>query len=402
MANILTDNVQIETILRKISTQIENAGGFIDPHIDLVYDGHRLSIQKSGNSTDLHCIKVPDEMLVRYHDFDVDIEDKNIVIAPYKSNTSSPQYELFTHILALYNESGIFKNHFKTSPWLNYAQAPELMKLLLKSRGGPNVDTISQMIGHDEYKDELALFTFFKKRMTFCRLNKQSDEMTEVFLPLIEFLSHHPLGAVYERLHDKETAQSFMAVHPATPVQGSAECFTCFGALDAMDAYMHYGAVDGAAPFVRSIPLTIKLPDIGTINIRTRNKSLPLDERPEHLRDLGHYLPIINHREGSKQLGLSHIIIPNAQAPFSLRRILHEAIIQLEPSLDEKSSEPFVEELETIIVDRNLEYYRTIEALMPAPTGQGQSPRAVFYDDIAGVAAQQTQIIELYNALHGK
>tara|TARA_R110002124_G_scaffold233406_1_gene398681 strand:- start:38632 stop:39846 length:1215 start_codon:yes stop_codon:yes gene_type:complete len=404
MANILSDNVFIEKKLRAISDQIESAGGFIHSNVDLSYDGNRFSIHKAGEIAEPHLIKIPDAMLVRYHDFDIDLEGQDIVIAPYESNTSSPQYELFSTILALYNESGVFKNHLETNPWLNYAQAPELMKLLLQSRGGPNLKTISEMLGNEDYKEELALFTFFKKRMAYCQLDQHSDAVTEVYLPLLEFIEHHPYGAPYERLRGEEAAQNCMAIRPATPVAGSDECFSSFGSLDALDAYMHYGKISATAPIVRSIPLSIKLPKIGTVNIRTRNKSLPAKERPEHLRDLGHYLPLFHHRSGSRQIGLSHIIIPNEQAPRSLRRILHEVLIQLEPKLDEHASAPYVEELETIIIDRNLDYYRMIISLIPAATtaGQDSSPRPVFYEAIYNMAMRQIHLLESYNALHGK
>jgi hypothetical protein len=400
MANVRSDNQQVESILRKINTQVESAGGFIHPNIDLVYKAGNFSIQKNGEIEDRHFIKIPHQILAPYSSFDFEIEGRDIILAPYDSNLSSPQYELFSNVLDLYNESGRFHAHCKASPWLNYKQDPDIVKLLLKARHGEDLTLIKKMLGHDEYDEELALFTFFKARMAYCRLNNRHQPPTEVYLPLIEFLNHHPAGAGYDNLYNKKTEQGFMAVAPVTPIENSGECFTCYGALDALDSYLHYGFVDNNASFVRSIPLSIEIAEIGTITIGAQNRIVPVGDRAEHLKDLGPYLPHIKYVQGSRQIDISHLIIPGERAFMSLKRVLHEILVILEPKIDKKSAATYVDEIDIMVARKNLEYYSLLADCILGANAGDERPPSEFYENINSVTTRQLKVIEAYKSRH--
>jgi hypothetical protein len=96
---------------------------------------------------------------------------------------------------------------------------------------------------------------------------------TQVLMPLIDTLNHHPQGAPYQ------LDESGLRVRLAQP-SGTAECFAAYGGRrDVLDLALHYGYVDEATPFAFSAPASIEAPGLGRVAVgasRTR-PAHPLD-----------------------------------------------------------------------------------------------------------------------------
>lgn len=396
MVNIHTNDAQVEKYLTRIYDKIIGAGGFIHPNIHFVHSDNGFSIEKHGEIEDRHFIKVPHEMLVPYHDFDVDIEGDDIVLASYPSNIERPQFELFEDVLALYNVSNKMKTHRQECLWLNHEGAWDTIKLLLKDRGGRDLKLIKTMIGNDEFEDELALFSFFKSRMAYCRLGSRTNPFTEVFLPLIEFLNHHPLGAGYDNLYLGKEQRGFMGVEPRTPVENNKECYASYGTFDALECYIHYGFTDTHTQFLRSIPIRLNMKDMGTIVFKAQNVFVPIDQRPEHLKNLKAYLPNISPSNNNNATTVSHIIVPGRNAPFSMRRVLHEVLLNVQSDIEDDKALSLIETMEEQILKTNEEFYDKVELTLASLNDASPVKKT-----IKSLVKQQKDILSTYRVLHG-
>ncbi len=389
--NHCIENPEIRNLLDRICQTIVDHGGYIDPQLTIRYEKDQFTMHQSGEVSGEHLIKIPHDLLIPYHSVDLDVEGGKIIIADYDDSRTQAQKKIFEDVIALYNTTPIFENHYNNNPWLNYEKHHQIVALLLRGRSGKDLSVIRTMLSDRDYKDELALFTFFKKRIIHTRINSRSGAITEVVLPLIEFLRHHPAGAPYENLYGEDIIGGQMAVRPAMPVPDSDECYTSYGHIDALEAYLHYGFVTQNVSFVRSVPLHIKVEGLGSFAVNANNIPLPAQDVPAHLQGLGHYLPQIKYFEQKNAVRLSHLIIPRANAPVSLKRVLREAIIAFGRDLDEAEIKAYIADGEQQLIEQNLAFYSELASL--TAFSSASSP---LVQDLERIIACQRHIIEFY------
>jgi hypothetical protein len=96
---------------------------------------------------------------------------------------------------------------------------------------------------------------------------------TQVLMPLIDMLNHHPQGAPFQ------VDDSRLSVRVAQPT-GDGECFAAYGGRrDVLDLALHYGYLDTATPFAFSAPVSVEVEGLCHIRVvagRTR-PAHPLD-----------------------------------------------------------------------------------------------------------------------------
>jgi hypothetical protein len=84
---------------------------------------------------------------------------------------------------------------------------------------------------------------------------------TQVLMPLIDTLNHHPQGAPFQL---DETGLRVRLAQPS----GTAECFAAYGGRrDVLDLALHYGYVDEATPFAFSAPVNVEVPGLGWVAV---------------------------------------------------------------------------------------------------------------------------------------
>lgn len=386
------ENPEIANALDNICKTIVDNGGYIDPHVTFRYENDVFSIHKSGEIAGAHIIKIPHNLFIPYHSVDLDIEDGKIVAAGYDEKVSALQRQMFEDMLTLYNVTPLFQNHYKNSPWLNHQNQRQIVALLLRGRTGKDLSVIRTMLTDPDYQDELALFTFFKKRIIHTRINSRNAAITEVIIPLIEFLKHHPAGAHYENKYGTDSGGAgLMAISPVTPIDRSDECYTSYGYIDALETYMHYGFVTDKVSFVRSVPMQIEVKHLGTLAINANNIPLPAKNLPPHLEGLGIYYPKIKYFEHKQTIRLSHLIIPREKAPLSLKRVLREVVLSFGRELDEGQIKAYVADIEQQLIDKNLAFYEELSMLT-----NYSSASSGFIQDLNNIITCQQQIIAFY------
>ena len=395
MVKISSDNPNIEKRITQMCASLEKNGSYIDPDVEIHDVNGQTSVLSGAEGSSKYIFKSPHALLVPYDNFDFDIEGQDIVIAHDDRNTSKEHLEILDSMIALYNESGKFKDHIKEHPLLRFQETPELAHHLLGGREGKDIDIVHNISGDPDFFDELALLTFFKSRLLRCCLHKREAEPKTVLIPVVEFLNHHAAGAGFDNLYHEQG--SYMATRGVMPVPESRECFTNYGRLDSLDTYLHYGFVDQGVKYVRSIPTEIDLGDIGSISIGAFNAVVPLNDVPEHLSDLAYYFPKMQIDHTDKKAELSHIFIPQENAPLSMRRILEYVIQLLEPKIDPQTCLKCIEDSENHILKYNIEYYNKLKLLAENKTDNSTTDRnAVLLSEV-----QKTRIIKYKEILNG-
>ena len=360
MVKISSDNPKTQQSMKTLCDYLERNGGYISDDIEIYDIDSSTSIRAHADNVSGYIFKLPHDLLVPYDNFDFDIDGQDIVIAHSDPSVSEHHLEVLKRMVELYNVSGKFKEHLKTHPLLKYDSNPELVRSLLNARQGPDIKIISEIIGKPDFYDELALLTFFKSRLLHCNINDMQAKPTAVMIPVVEFMNHNPAGAGFDNLYSKQGGH--LAIKASMPVApDNLECFTNYGRFDALDSYLHYGFGEESAKYVRSVPLKIDLGDGGTLSIKAFNTSVPQEIIPPHLSDMSFYFPMVHFDHTHKIAELGHVLIPQENARFSMRRLLEYVINILNPDINEEKARACISRSENQIVRSNLEYYEKIE-----------------------------------------
>ncbi len=358
MVKISSDNTLVEKNIVFLCDAIERAGGYIASSVEIIDQAGDTAIIVGADFADDYLCKLPHDVLIPYDQYDFDIEDGDIVIANIDGVSDSAHLKILEAMLSLYNFSGKFQKHLQAHPLLFYSEAPELVQYLMQAREGQDIEIVKNFINNPEYFDELALLTFFKSRLLHCRLFSSEAERSAVLFPVAELMNHHYSGADFESIYAEKI--SYMATKASMPVSGSREAFACYGRFDALDTYLHYGFINDAAKFIRSIPLKIDLGDIGSILVRGFSAAMPMTSIPHALKDLAFYFPHIEKCPERNMVEMSHVYIPQENARFSLRRILEHVITLLRPDIDDLEGVRIIAEAEAQILQLNSDYYERV------------------------------------------
>lgn len=361
MVKISSDSTDTETHIARVCDYLEKNGSYISPDVTILNAKGQTSVLANPDLTSEYVFKIQHDHLIPFGNFDFDIEGQDIVIAHDDKNTNKQHLALLEAMLALYNVSGKFHRHLEEHPLLGYNEHPEIIKHLLNAREGQDINIIRNIINKPDFHDELALLTFFKSRLLNCRLNSEEADYTAVLMPAIEFMNHHVKGAGFNNFYSEQSSQ--LSIKAIMPVDGSRECFTSYGRFDSLDTYLHCGFIDENVKYVRSVPLKIDLGSIGIISIRGLNTSVSMKDIPEHLQDLAFYFPKMHFDHTHNIAELSHALIPQENARFSLRRILEYVTQTLAPDISDSECLTCIGIAENQILSANATHYDSADKI---------------------------------------
>jgi len=149
-------------------------------------------------------------------------------------------------------------------------------------------------------------------------------------MPIIDLFNHHFQGALFS-IADVPDKERSLAIARSNPLPGTGkECFACYGAHDSFDTWVTYGFVDQSALFVRSVAMTVDLPDLGTIRLTNFDKTRDRRALPPSVSDLHFYIPALLARR-TDHIEVGRLLIPGPSAPRALRRTLHFLIAEMSP-----------------------------------------------------------------------
>ena len=366
MAAIVADDSLIEQKLRELLQITEENGASFHSRMTINSSNNVFRIGSNldpGNTEPL--IHIPDSCLPRVDDFRMRLEGNDITFNPLSDSTTPLHTEVFGRMLELYNLSRKLEQHKNTFPWITLANHRNILSHLHKGRSDSN--KYDQHLENGD-SDRLILESFLGTRFIYHDY-QNGDDTSATIMPIIDYLNHHGSASPYLNASTETDIKQGLMVRNSKAQAGSDECFSRYNKADALSAYMSYGFIDETAPAIRSIPLQLPVPDVGTIIVDAYTFSSDADRLPEKFVDIQYYFPHIN-RTGPKEIKVSHLMIPSDGAPEPLRRILEFLITVLAPNIPKKLLKKHVRTSEEHIILKNIKYYEKLKTLFESECKQ--------------------------------
>ena len=359
MVLIAADSLQVERSLRKIVALSEKAGAeFSDDLVLKSVDGY-LSVEAPAESAGKVLVRLPWDCLVPFSPFRLSIVNDDLAISSYEEGLTDECVILMEALLELFNLTGKVAHHRRTSPWRLIISYPAILECVRQGRDREDFELFQQLIASGN-EDELVLQSFLNSRVLGYKASTTAPPYP-VLMPIIDLFNHHFKGALFNiaDVPDKERSLAIVRSHPL-PGSGK-ECFACYGAHDSFDTWVTYGFVDQSALFVRSVAMTVDLPDLGTIRLTNFDKTRDRRALPPSVSDLHFYIPALLARRAD-HIEVGRLLIPGPSAPRALRRTLHFLIAEMSPGHSRQRD--LVMEAERQIITANQAYYRDLLAFL--------------------------------------
>ena len=394
MVKIVSDNKQAEKILNNIAEVITEHGAYLDEDMQIHCKDGGISVCSPSNKNPRRLFQLPHETLIPYENFDIGIKKNEFFLKNIKDGTPAHLIKLMENMLALYNATNQLQNLCTASPWIACKDHPGIINMLLQNREGDDIRDLEERLQNPADEEALIKHVFFRTRLMKLRLHKVFRKYVPVLLPLVDSLNHHLKGCTFTNDYpaDEEDRKASLIV-PYIPVDGSDECFAKYRRMDSMDTYIDYAFIDTGTPMVRSIPLQIKLENIGTIQVRALDGYMKAEEIPERLQDLLFYMPTVTIDHKNNHIELSHVYIPQEAALRSLRRIIRYILQNLKPDIDPETETKSMLIIEKEMIQANHAYYCKLQKIAAENDG------AEIHDDLSKITALQLEKIENYKKL---
>jgi hypothetical protein len=341
----------------RIATLAEAAGA--EFHRDLVVKciGGTMSVEAPPGSAGSILMRLPWDCLVPVAPFEFSVAGDEFTIASHDPEVTGTCVALMEAMAELYNLTHKLAAHRRTSPWCLIASQPALLPKVMTGRQPPRLrDAIES-----GKRGEFELRSFFSARV-FDYAEKPEAAIFPVLLPILDAMNHHPQGARFHYEDPSEGAKVLRIARSKPLPRMGDECFAYYGNHDCYDTWMNYGFVDQAPTFLRSRPMKIDLPGVGTIQITDVTGTRTKPALPPPIRDLHYYLPKLLRKRG-REIETASVLVPGPQAPRALRRVLALLIAELSPR--QSVSRELVLHAEQQVIAGNREYYGTLkEALL--------------------------------------
>jgi len=347
MVKIVADRADIESHLSRLVDLIKSNDGYVHDELIIVSENGNLSVQAPRSVPEKsELIAVPREMLLPTADFDLYLSGDDICIGAAANPTSAAQMAMAEEMLAIYNLCEKIRIHREMSPGRLFFEAPQTFEALVL----PTQFNIRKKL---PAKDPI-LHDFLHTRV-FGAKAVSGDEKQSVLMPIIDFLNHRRMAGGF-KLDDAR-----LSVNRFSPLADTDECFVSYSRMDAQIAYAIYGFVDENSDTVISMPVSIDLPGIGTIDVGRRQGQKSQGKVPPPLKNIAWLVPEMGISRENLHAQLAFLIIPPKGFPRAMRRILGFAISALAKDMPPHELVPSVLESERQIIEANLNYYEGLK-----------------------------------------
>jgi hypothetical protein len=391
MVSIAADNLQVERSLRKIVALSEKAGAEFSDDLVLKSVNGYLSVEAPPESAGKVLVRLPWDCLVPFSPFRLSIVNDDLAISSYEEGLTDECVVIMEALLELFNLTRKVAHHRRTSPWRLIISYPTILKCVRQGRDREDFALFEQFIVSGG-EDELMLQSFLNSRVLGYKASTTAPPYP-VLMPVIDLFNHHFQGALFQidEVPDKERS---LAIARSMPLPGTGtECFACYGAHDSFDTWVTYGFVDQSALFVRSVAMTIDLPNLGTIRLTNFDKTRDRRALPPSVSDLRFYIPALLARRAD-HIEVGRLLIPGPSAPRALRRTLHFLIAEMSPGHSRQRD--LVMEAERQIITANKAYYRDLVAFLRTLCPQDPLQKPILRDFIH---MSELQLARIWNYL---
>lgn len=375
MPKISSDSPETTATLRRLADQVRQAGGWINDRIvlDCIEGNLTVRLAPAAAVTD-NLLALPPECLIPIEEVSLCLDGDELAIESHMPQLAPQRLALLETMLTLFNQTGKVTTHKATSPWSMSVSARELFRELLRGRSKQVYQELQNHID-DRDTEQLIIGSLLKTRVIGFTTRQDSERRTQMLMPVADLVNHHPLAPTYTNFVDQR-GHSQLVIKAFYPDPQTRECFVRYGYYDALDLYLTYGYVDTQTFFVRSVPLEIDLEGHGTLKVHSLCAHPPRRNLPPQIADLDVYLPNFTIDHGKKCAEASFLLIPQASAPYALRRVLSVILANLTPGVNQQHLKQLIEIAETRILDQNRSYYQRLLQQIESPAPTDTAPAA--------------------------
>ncbi len=347
MVAIDADNRDIRRAIEKLVTLTEASGARFSDEIIVRYKQGNFSIASKSNEKGKPFMRLPLSSLPRFDQFQFSLDGNDLGLSGWSEAVPQQHFQIVDAMIELYNLCGKAKRHRLASAWLFLADQPELLPLILEGRDDP---TVNGLVGRIRagYIGDLVLDTFLMTRYIMI------DNLL-LLMPVAEFVNHSNRAQTFY-FPPRAEGGGVTVRRTRIPKRFGDECFASYGKLDSLDSWLIYNFVEEYADFVRSVPLDIELPGVGTIRVHGYIMPGGPSKIPPELEDLRDWMPEALVKERGL-IEIRFLLIPSVHSP-NLRRVLRWVIDQLAPGHAQADS--LVASAEAQVLEKNWAYYEAL------------------------------------------
>ena len=387
MVSIVADDGDVERCLERILALSRRGGAVFSDDMTIRCRAGDFAIEAPVRRAGEVLARLPRDRLVPIMPFRFSIESDDLRIAAMDPGQPRERVELMEAMLALYNLAGKMARHRRTSPWSLVAAHPQILPAIEPRLAGADLRMLAALArsgnGHD-----LMLNSFLLTRVYGDRAS-DAQAPALVLMPVIDALNHHIGGQPY--VNETVGGRDYLSIRRSGPLPGAgAECFACYGPLDGFDSWTTYGFVDEAVPFMRSMAMTIDLPEAGRIVVDGARRPPVPGTVPAALTDIRFHVPRILARR-PREITVSSLLIPGPGAPAALRRVLGHLVAELRP--ERRGGADLVVRAEAQIVSANRSFYVELRRSLQALALRVSAQRPI-RDAFAGLCDRQLGHLE--------
>lgn len=385
MALIQSDSQNLTEELNKLLSCLKEAGAYVHPDLIISSADGDLSVKFKLPQTQEKLITLPESTLLPIDMLDINLR-KGVFDFKEKESGSltAHQQGLSEAVFSIYNLTQKANQFSDTLFWLLLKPYPDLLAKILSFRSESEVFSTSLALldkGIDGQQfDDFVLDAFMKTRVLGYKSKRPAETVpssklekasgahsvqsrpSQVLMPVVDYFNHHWKGSSFN--FSKVENGSELSVKLRKPVEGSDECFAFYGPMDALDCFIKYSFMDLRSPVLRSVPVNLLLQDGSEIKVAGAMASLISKKLGKQASGLKRYFPKVTNIDEGKALSVSHLFIPDKQAPYSLRRILAILIRKLTMSkLTDLDVRDWVGVAEAEIIEKNTIFYQSLLVL---------------------------------------
>ncbi len=360
MVQIISDRGEIKRSLRKLVSLVQRNGGWLDERLIIRCERGGFSAHaKINGAHDNWIIKMPPACLLPTDQFQLNLAGDDIRIQSHTSDLSGGRLDLLEVMLELWNQTGKIVTQKETTFWSMSESDPELFRRLVAGRNTHFYAKLEDSLYAKDQREQLLIKGLLMSRTSGLRLDPASTGHTQMLMPVVEFLNHHPLAPPYTYF-DNQHKQHELAIKKFCPFPETAECFVRYGFYDAYDLLLNYGYVERNTFFVRSIPMEVSFPGLGTMKVYTSTGQLSNKHLPPEIADLGVFLPQFFINRNTRVADVGYLLIPQETAPHALRKVLGFIIFHLDSTLPPQKVSDFIEMAEQQVLAENVKFYQDL------------------------------------------
>lgn len=388
MVHIRAENLQIEKEIQNLVDLVEQGDGGFHSKMVIESDEHGgLSIKTTEPmARGKELIRISKNVVLPTDQCEITVRGDDLTYDFKKGNNLTDlQKKLFDSMMALYNFSGKVAFQKDVSFLLGLKDHVDIFDKILSARTVPKkfqdfTNDIKAGLEGEEYNRFIAGMFIKTRQLGYADHVRYTN--VSILMPVIDFMNHHWYGAAFGAGQGPRAGD--LVVNTSQPVKDSTQCYAYYGPMDAMDTLIRYDFMDTQAPVVRSVPLSLDVMGMGTLEIKGNFGGFYKGKLSKIMKPLQQYVPATRAIEEEDRLVANYILIPYQDSPRALRHVLSFLLtsflnkFEIEQDISDEQRKAWIMSAEEKIISKNKEYYEDILSTLKILDGdKGRDYRAL-------------------------